>query len=379
MTPFNATAAGLGGEEWSFHIHDAGEPPSMLVTSVWLFVSLCVAVLFLVVRPAATRRVQHASPDHSPHSQTGTVLAAERSGEDTSRHAQVVWQLLSAVWTLALYDVVHRTCCYLQLSPYMLARHQLLPLGGSFLVDGLWTEWVNWVRLYVQCGSSLSSAAATRESCVGWQLPLAGVLDYRQYPEYAALNTSRPPSSEKVDLYHRMAVEALVVTAVMAMQLHSLFFLVRHIFFAPRASLQSNDNAPGPEDKKERGTGNAPATGDEFMSEPHSPDFTTARKHTDAPGDDSWVDSPEALAAEEAWRSEESSETRTRGAKTNGSGDGARAFSSSSTTHLLLWCWPCFAAAGYATMYAYVGGLPLLMTMIFPCAVVICCLLAMCA
>lgn len=370
---------GTPGEEWSLHIFEAGEPPFVLVNTVWLLVSFCVALLFLIIRPAATRRVRQ-DPLRHP--------APLSHGSDDVHHntayTQRVWQVLTAVWTLALYDVVHRTCCYLQLSPYMLARHQLLPLGVSFLRDGVWTEWVNWVRLYLQCSSSLTTAAAAATPssgvCVGWQLPLAGVLDYRQYPEYAALNASRLPSSAEVDLYHKMSLEAMVVTAVAVVQLHSAASLIRQVFYAAspasKVGTAVEEAEPCQYSAGEEGT-HDPHAAAALLTGPLKSTSATARKPTEAPGDDSCVDSPEALAEEEAWREEESAGQR--GAGGNSSGTSFPARTASSTTHLLLQCWPCFLAAGYATMYAYVGGLPLLMTLVFPCATVSACILAMSA
>lgn len=403
--------------EWSFRISDAGEPPSLVVIALWLLISLCVSLLFLVVRPAATRKVREdASDSRNANGEGGRHRATETFGvplhpqqpqpqqrhidDDTESgtYVAVAWRLLAAVWTLALYDVVHRTCCYVHLSAYMLARHKLLPLGSRFLWDGVWTEWVNWVRLYGLCGASFSlsaaassgfrataegkpleaAAATSGDACVGWQLPLAGVLPYSQYPEFAALNASRLPSDAEVSLYHRMSVEAFVVTVVTVVQLHSAFSLLYRIF---RQSLLTCHVERHPNETIEAGVTasssgasfEGPATGEVAHANTKGSYYTTSLCQTDAPGDDAWVDSPEALAEEEARRLQEGDADA---APTQDSRDDRRISSTSQTTHLMLQCWPCFASAGYAAMYAYVGGLPLLMSMVFPCGVVIVCLLA---
>ncbi|KPA84647.1 hypothetical protein ABB37_01163 [Leptomonas pyrrhocoris] len=373
--------------EWSLHIYDAGEPPSATVLALWLLLSLCVTLLFLVVRPAATRRVREDADSSGEPKHTQPVQPQADSGV----FAAYTLRLLAAVWTLPLYDVVHRTCCYLRLTPYMLARHRLLPLGASFLSDGLWTEWVNWARLYVLCGASLSSsfstptvnttAATSSEVCSGWQLPLAGVLDYHQYPEYAALNTSRLPLGTEVALYHRMSIEALVITAVTVVHLHTVFNMIHHIFCTSSRKLKSavdaetvsadEHSAPRADPPQETShlEGAAQATRINGTSQ-----LTTALRQADTPGDDAWVDSPEALAEEEARRLEDAN------CQAGGTHAGHHAevvFSNSHTTRLLQHCWPCAVSAAYAAMYAYVGGLPLLMTMVFPCAIVLTCVVAM--
>ncbi|KPI90848.1 hypothetical protein ABL78_0081 [Leptomonas seymouri] len=370
---------------WGLRIDDAGEPPSVLVLALWLLLSLCVGALFLVIRPAMTQRVREDAlqseglkDTHAHHQHSG------------SAYAQSMWQLLAAVWTLPLYDIVHRTCCYVHLTPYMLARHRLLPLGSSFLWDGLWTEWVNWVRLYFFCGSFLRSSPASMEVstadtagdvCVGWQLPQAGVLAYNQYPEYAALNTSRLPVATEVSLYHRMSIEALVITAVMVLQLSNVSATIRHIFFAPShatntavdAETFSGDqylepDADAPEDLPQGGSSTSEA------SRKDASRFTTSLRQADVPGDDAWVDSPEALAEEEARRLQ-NADSEERNAQV--SHHTKTPFSKLHTTRLFQQCWPSLLSAGYAAMYAYVGGLPLLMTFVFPCAIVIVCVLAL--
>jgi hypothetical protein len=379
--------------EWSLHIDDAGAPPSMAATALWLFVSFCVAALFLVVRPAATQQLRERAESSSGAVRPKIVVV------EGSAYAAFMWRLLAAVWALPLYDAIHRTCCYLHLTPYMLARHQMLPLGVSLLWDGLWTEWVNWVRLYLLCGSSLSPsivtrstgdgavAASTSDACDTWQLPLTGVLPFQQYPEYAALNTSRLPSQTEVELYHQMSLEALAITAVAVVQLFSLYSVLRHVFCAhtPSSATHFEDDARGSRDEaddaaassteiprvtlKECGASAAPNL------KRSATDFATSLHPTDAPGDDAWVDSPEALAEEEAHRLHDDGCP-----PDNVVGMSRRAstgFTRSPTTRLLQHCWPSLVSVSYAAMYAYVGGLPLLMSIVFPCAVVIVCVLIM--
>ncbi|XQJ29651.1 hypothetical protein NXY56_005710 [Leishmania guyanensis] len=339
---------------WGFHILDAGAPPAMMATSMWVCVSFSVAVLFLEVRPAAIRRVR-ASAVHEAGVITDDV--------QRSAHPRWLWRLLIAVWTCALYDLVYRTCSCCVLSPHMLARRRLLPLGNSFVWDGLWTEWVNWVRFYIFCTPFATMSAATQpNSCADWKLPLAGALAYDQYPEYAALNLSRPPTPAEVRRYHSVCLASLVITWIAVVALHGQYTLVRRIF---SGALLSGTASPDYLVAHEPARVEAEAEGQAMCTH----NFTTALDAAEAPGDDSWVDSPEAIAEEARWLQQDEQLGLEQGLGYRVSVSAQ--ITASSTWHILWQCWPSFAAAVYATLYAFVGGLPLLMILLFPAALLV--------
>ncbi|KAG5495419.1 hypothetical protein GH5_03080 [Leishmania sp. Ghana 2012 LV757] len=348
----NSSAGAIEGHakvSWGLHIYDAGAPPPMLGTSIWLLVSLIVAVLFLEVRPAAIRHLR-ASEGHN-----GLMIENDAyNAADT----HWLWRLLVAVWTCALYDAVHRTCCYCVLSVHMLARRHLLPLGNDFFWDGLWTEWVNGVRFYLFCAPSASFAsAAAFGSCANWKLPVAGALAYDRYPEHAALNVSSPATPSEVKLYHRVCLASLAITWVSVLALHGQYMLVRRAFFGAASSTPARLTNRLADEPTRAKTGQPMGT--------HS--LATALHATDAPGDDSWVDSPEALAEEAWWRRQDEQLGLKRGcAYCVGTPPHVPAL----PTSQILWrCWPSLASAVYTTLYAFVGGLPLLMLLLFPAAI----------
>ncbi|KAG5470517.1 hypothetical protein LSCM1_01761 [Leishmania martiniquensis] len=349
MTSFTEANEGRARVSWSLQIQDAGTPPTMVATSLWLSLSFCVAVLFVELRPAAIRHLR-TSADHNAR--------AIKKDANQSPHSRWLWRLLAAVWTCALYDVVHRTFCYCILSAHMLARRRLLPLGNDFFWDGLWTEWVNSVRLYVFCTPFAStSAPASFGSCAGWQLPIAGTLAYERYPEYAALNVSQLATSSEVMLYRRVCLASLAITWISVIVLHGQFALMRRALsrvMPPSSARSPNDLAEEPsraERDRPLGINNLPM----------------ALDATEAPGDDSWLDSPEALAEEARWQLYDEQPGPSHG--------GARRLSAPShvrvsfTSQILKQCWPSLASAVYAALYAFVGGMPLLMHLVFPTAV----------
>ncbi|CAG9580163.1 hypothetical_protein_-_conserved [Leishmania major strain Friedlin] len=351
MSSSSAVTEGHAEDSWNFRIEDAGVPPTMVATSSWVFLSFITAVLFLEVRPAAIRRVR-ASAEHN-----ACVIADDAN---SSAHTRRLWRLLVAVWTCALYDVVHRTCSYCVLSAHMLVRRRLLPLGSDFLWDGLWTEWVNWVRFYVLCApSATTSAAAQLTSCAGWKLPLAGALAYDQYPEYAVLNVSSPATPSEVRLYRGVCLASLAITWVAVVALHGLYALLRRLFCSAASSGTTRSSEVVADEPARAGEEQAMRTDD----------LTTALDAAEAPGDDSWVDSPEAIAEEARWRQQDEHLSRQRG---SAHPVGMSAHAPASPTSYLVWrCWPSLATAVYATLYAFVGGLPLLMILLFPAAIVI--------
>ncbi|GET91451.1 hypothetical protein, conserved [Leishmania tarentolae] len=353
-TPVNSVAAIIEDRTkdcWSLHMADSGVPPTIASTLSWGFLSFVAAVLFLEVRPAASRRVRASAV----HEGCEIVDSVKRS-----THICWTWRLLVAVWTCAIYDVVYRTCSYCVLSPHMLARRRLLPLGNDFVWDGLWTEWVNWVRLYVLCvPSATTSAAAQLPSCADWKLPLAGVLAYEQYANYALLNVSSPATPSEVRIHHRVCLASLAITWVTVLALHGQYSFLRRIFsVAASSTVRKPRNVIANEQARSR----------EEQAK-CIPNFTTAVDAAEAPGDDSWVDSPEAIAEEERWRQEEDL-LRLQRASTREGGMSADTFAST-TTHLVWQCWPSLATAAYATLYACVGGLPLFMNLLFPAAILV--------
>ncbi|KAG5496177.1 hypothetical protein JKF63_02478 [Porcisia hertigi] len=357
------SAENHANESWGFYIHDAVTPPTLTATTIWLFLSSTVAILFLEVRPAAIRRVR------------GWSVHGERAnGYNVGRYADGngVWRLIAAVWTCALYDAVHRTCCYGVLSVHMLARRQLLPLGNQFVWDGLWTEWVNWVRLHVFCWFSVtSSTAAPPNSCEGWQLPLAGILAYDQYPEYATLNVSSPATPREVGLYRAVCVASLAITCAAVVAIHQQYTLVSRIFcrmFPSRWPRHPDVAIEKP-------------TGSEERDKRRPIDITTALATAEAPGDDSWVNSPEAMEEEERWRQEKEQTRHKRGVSPDvGVAAGVASLSLSlSLSHALRQTWPSLATAVYVTLYALVGGLPVFMHLLFPAASVVVSVMAMVA
>lgn len=348
---------------WGFRVRDAGNPPSMLTTSLWLFLSLNVAVLFLEVRPAAIRRVR-AAAETPLHAVPDEVRRAGR--------ARRLWHLVVAVWSLALYEVVHRTCSYCVLSPHMLVRRRLLPLGSTFLWDGLWTAWVNWARFYLFCTSAVSLApghasaapAPTRASCADFELPLAGRLPLEQYPEYAALRPGEAASADEVTAFRQVGVASLVITWVAVIAVHAQFGAVRRVFFSNRGNSETEYSVVAKEaddEKKQVAAGTKQKSTGE-----HRPRMGA----TGAPGDDSWVDSPEALEEEERWRREGLLAAGDGGRATPDGALRSRA-AESSTTRIFAQCWPSLLATTYAALFALMGGLPLFMQLLYPAATVI--------
>ncbi|CBZ29505.1 conserved hypothetical protein [Leishmania mexicana MHOM/GT/2001/U1103] len=347
----STVTVGHAKDSWNLHIEDAGVPPTMTATSSWVFLSFIAAVLFLEVRPAAIRRVRASAEPNA------CVIADD---VDRSVHTRRLWPLLVAVWTCALYDVVHRTSSYCVLSAHMLARRRLLPLGNDFVWDGLWTEWVNSVRFYVFCvPSATTSAAPSLTSCADWKLPLAGTLAYDQYPEYAALNVSSPATPSEVRLYHKVCLASLAITWVAVVALHGQYALLRRLFGSAASSGATRSSKLVTDELALARDGQAMCTHD----------LTTAIGATEAPGDDSWVDSPEAIAEEARWRQQDEHLGLQRGSA-HPMGVSADA-PASPTSHLVWQCWPSLATAVYATLYAYVGGLPLFMIFLFPVAILI--------
>lgn len=336
---------------------DAPIPLSYIL--FWCVLSGSVGIVFTVLRPLASRRIG-AETNTVSSPEKGSACTAEASEGRLSLRA--VAQTVFSVLGCGVFDLLHRSSCLLWCSPRLLARRGLLPLGHTFWRDGLWTRWVNTARHYWFCDEQVMRWLGRDTVCLDWQLPVAGVLDGGAIAEIEMWKVSQPSTAVERGHYHRATWCALGLIWVVVIGLYSQWLWVLQLYSNSRVNTELETSG-----ESERRTISSSET-----NEPEKASFLfhkTSVQATEAPGDDAWVDSAEALAEEErlaAMVSAGQSMQEGSHAPSNQS----RGSSSSTTTIILRDCWPILACCSYAAAFAYMGGLSIFMRLIFPVGVV---------
>lgn len=393
--------------ENSTGITSAGPPVDIVVLVAWTAVSVVTFVVFGVIRPYMLSLEATGLPSLPPGAATlpGTVVDPAATRRKRRFRGWVVRQLFSCAWSWLLVDVNTRLLGSLFLPVTMLWRRDMLPLPERALF-GARGEWINKARLLFLCGplrsgrregplgyfllgglfrdvlaltsggstaeesdSRLAEWMATCQKELHWRLPVSGVLGNYASPSREAEKAKRSAYASEtqreveVQQYHEVVVAAVFVTFTVII---SVYHLV-----VPRLVEIFTTEVDGRNTRESDSVDLASEEIEELMmmDAPARSSSTCRTGHADV--DDSWLNSPEALAEEARLRQLGNEEARGQTKPSHST------FSTSTMTLTAKECWPTLLGTFYAGMFAYVGGLPIMMQFLYPCAVVFSSLLAM--
>lgn len=313
---------------------DAGAPPSLTYLATWTFVLGFSFLVFGLLR----RSVQVAAP---PITREEGVLRLS---------FWWVCQLYMGVASLTVFDLLHRVLVYLFFPSWLLWRRHMLPIPFATLGD-----WVNRFRLVYFCGLYDWGG---RDMCADWQLPVATVSCMGDHcvvggreiavTRAAEVEEIHLVSGESAGLRRWVACAALLT---MVCIVAAAFSFVVHFFPSIFERTKTDDDSEG-ENSSEAELDSG--CEDELWWDLGEPD-------------DACLLSPEALAEEARWRAMEAEKKcamrRQKKLRREKRQEGVQLF--------LQECWPLLLAVLYAALYAFVGGMPLLMRWVYPACIIL--------
>ncbi|KAG8343899.1 hypothetical protein ERJ75_001822300 [Trypanosoma vivax] len=309
-------------------ITDAGAPVPVTQLVGWLSITVISLLIFGFARPAAR--------------QLSTKLV---SGTSSGRSTQWwVVQLHLAVSSWALFDLVLRLCAYLLLPAKLLWRRHMLPLS-----KGMFREWIGAVRLVLLSEVYFQSDEEAPD--MGWRLPS------HEMPSGSADDVHLMPARTGHDSVTRsdrnywycVVLASVVVVLCIVISVNTAFICLR-----ARVRSRSMEVSDSQHHESEREERNSYASAGHVMPIGADSDWWGMGEP-----DDACLDSAEARAEEERWKNFTAQNKNAQ----------CHAVPSSGVSRLLSECWPVLAAVGYASLYAFTGGLPLLMRWVYPTCV----------
>lgn len=379
--PAHSTAESVFDANHTF-ISAAGPPVDSVHLLSWLVISIFTFVVFGVVRPAVVGQEGTGFPE--PAGDASGDEARKRNDERDHR-LWVIRQLFSCAWTWALLDLVQRLMLYVFASPTMLWRRRMLPLPQSSVFGK--GDWINQIRLIVLCGpgwhgsgahttaqylllggffrdvyaitgadiednAGITEWATSCQRAAHWKLPVSGMLHNvplsamrEEQQERLRQFASEGQKNHAIFEYHRTVVAAVLICILSAISVYRVvsFFMPRTTHRTPLSAARISQRDAAGADKPIRVP--RPSAGGRGEA------------------DDSVVNCAESQAEEARLLALEQSEQLNKLAK--------EGFTDSSMTLTVMECWPTLLSCCYGGMFAYSGGMPIMMQYMFPAVVLL--------
>ncbi|RNF11529.1 hypothetical protein TraAM80_00857 [Trypanosoma rangeli] len=313
---------------------DAGPYPSIAVLAAWTLVLGVSFVVFGVARPV------------------GRGTRAPTAGEKETSFLPLWWvrQLYFCVASWPLFDMVHRMASYIFLPSRVLWRRHMLQLP-----DGRFGNWVNQLRLSILC---LLQSKELHGTCADWQLPMASFTS-----SIAPYSVNEAPGATQCGIEGNGHMSNKEWEYCQWVALVSVLTTMMILFVTCGAILRLFPLQPSKHEIHEDDCSEAGTTSDDDVSSASDQELWWGLGEPD----DACLLSPEAIAEEQRWKSMEVekrlSQQRQRGHEKQKEKCGVLT--------LLHEYWPVFLSVCYAGLYAFTGGMPLLMRWVYPSCVML--------
>ncbi|RNF24313.1 uncharacterized protein Tco025E_02564 [Trypanosoma conorhini] len=321
---------------------DAGPPPSLTFLTAWTLLLGASFVVFGVARPAVR----------------GT--RAPTAGEKEAALLPLWWvqQLHLSVASWALFDLVHRILSYIFLPSRVLWRRHMLPLP-----DGSFGACVNQLRLSFLCVGQVGDAHRT---CADWQLPTTSFAS-----STAPRGTTGAPGAAQRGIEEGGSVSNTEWEYCQGVALASLLASMLMLLLACRTIFRLIPLRPSETSMHEDDCSEEDTTSDEELSSASEEDLWWGLGDPD----DACLLSPEAIVAEQRWKSMEAGKRHSQQSQREREREKER----SAIRILLREYWPPLLSVCYAGLYAFTGGISLLLRRVYPVCVILVALCGMIA